>query len=201
MLSLLEKVVLGPNKQLRKSDLEKLAERNPFSVFLNYNAYSEDYKVYVNNDQSLGLLWECSPIAFASEKTMSSLEGIFRSGLPGGSVVQIILHADSHIDPLLERYKRGMVVDNPVIKNNAEKITNFLKEGRDGLAACADIPIRNFRLFVAVKIPGDALNMPKPEDFAVKGKMAYLENIQGQIAETLKGAKLYPHPMPPGNLL
>ena len=201
MLSLLEKVVLGPNKQLRKSELEKLAERNPFSRFLNYNAYSEDYKVYVNNDQSLGLLWECSPLAFASEKTMSALEGLFRSGLPGGSVVQVILHADPHIAPLLARYKEKILVDNPIITNNVEKIINFLNDGREGLAACADIPIRNFRLLVAIKIPGDALNMPKPEEFEVKGKMTYLENIQGQIAETLKGAKLFPHPMPPEQLL
>ena len=118
MLSFIEKVVYGPNRQLQQSDLEKIAERNPFSVFLNYNAYSREHTVYINNDQSLGLLWECSPLAFASEKTMSALEGLFRSGLPGGSVVQVILHADPHIAPLLARYKQKIVVDNPIIKNN-----------------------------------------------------------------------------------
>ena len=201
MLSLIEKMLYGPNRQLHHTDLEKLAERNPFSVYLNYNAYSREHQVYVNNDQSLGLLWECSPTAFASEKTLSALEGMFRSGLPGGSVVQMILHADPHIAPLLTRYRQKIVVDNPIITNNVEKIIDFLNEGRDGLAACADIPIRNFRLLVAIKIPGDAPNIPKPEEFGGKGKLTLLENIQRQITETLRGAKLFPHPMPPERLL
>jgi conjugal transfer ATP-binding protein TraC len=201
MLSFIERIVYGPNKQLKNADLEKLAERNPFSAFLNYNAYSREHQIYVNLDQSLGLLWECSPRAFASAKTITALEGLFRSGLPGGSIVQIILHADPHIAPLLEWYKRGITAENPVIKNNVEKIVDFLNDGRDGLAACADIPIRNFRLMVAVKIPGDSPNIPKPEEFAKKGTPAFLENIQRQIEETLKGASLYPRAMHPEQLL
>ena len=201
MLTFLEKAVLGPNRQLRNGDLKKMTERHPFSMYLNYNSYAREYDVYVNNDQTLGLLWECSPLAFASEKTLKSLEGIFRSGLPGGSVVQFILYADPYIAPLLDAYKAKIVVENPVIHNNVEKVIDFLYEGKNGLDACAGIPIRNFRLFVAVKIPGDANNMPKLEDFEEKGKQAYLENIQRQIAETLRGAKLFPHPMRPGRLL
>ena len=201
MLTFLEKAVLGPNRQLRNGDLKKMTERHPFSMYLNYNSYAREYDVYVNNDQTLGLLWECSPLAFASEKTLKSLEGIFRSGLPGGSVVQFILYADPYITPLLDAYKAKIVVENPVIHNNVEKVIDFLYEGKNGLDACAGIPIRNFRLFVAVKIPGDANNMPKLEDFEEKGKQAYLENIQRQIAETLRGAKLFPHPMRPGRLL
>ena len=201
MLTSIDRIIYGPNKQLRKNDLEKLAERNPFSVFLNYNAYSREHQVYVNLDQSLGLLWECSPTAFASEKTLSALEGFFRAGLPDGSIVQIILHADPHIAPILDRYRQKITIDNQVIKANVEKVVGFLNEGREGLAACADIPIRNFRLLVAIKIPEDAPNIPKPEEFEEKGKMAFLENIQRQVTETLKGAKLWPHPMEPENLI
>ena len=201
MLTFIDRVIYGPNRQLHKNDLEKLAERNPFSIFLNYNAYSREHHVYVNLDQSIGLLWECSPAAFASEKTMAALEGFFRTGLPNGSIVQIILHADSHISPILDRYRQKITVDNPVIKANVGKVVDFLGDGREGLAACADIPIRNFRLIIAIKIPGDAPNIPKPEEFAMKGKLTFLENIQRQVAETLKGAKLWPHLMEPEQLL
>ena len=201
MLSLLEGLVLGPQKQLKKADLEKLSQRHPFSKYLNYNAWSETHNIYVNNDFTLGLLWECSPLAFASAKTLGALEGLFRAGLPDGSIVQVILYADSHVAPLLDRYKEKIVVDDPIVTNNVENIVNFLNDGRDGLAACADIPVRNFRLFFAVKIPGDAANMPKPEEFGEKGKMSHLENIQRQIGETLRGAKLFPRPMSPEQLL
>jgi len=201
MLSLIERVAFGPQKQLKKADLKKLAQRHPFSKYLNYNAWSETHNIYVNNDFTLGLLWECSPLAFASEKTLRALEGLFRSGLPDGSVVQAILYADSHVAPLLDRYKEKIVTDDPIVTNNVENIVNFLNDGRDGLAACADIPVRNFRLFFAVKIPGDAANMPKPEEFGMKGKMSHLENIQRQIGETLRGAKLFPRPMSPEQLL
>lgn len=78
---------------------------------------------------------------------------------------------------------------------------DFLLDGREGLVACADIPVRNFRLFFAVKIPGSAQHMPTPEDFDHPKKMVFLENVQRQIGETLRGAKLYPRAMRPGQLL
>ncbi len=201
MRSLVERVLYGPNKQLRKAELEKMAERNPFSVYLNYNAHSRAHRIYLNLDQSLGLVWECAPTAFASERTLTALEGLFRAGLPSGSIIQIILHADPNIGWMLDQYEGNITVDNPVIKTNVGKVVDFLSEGREGLAACADIPIRNFRLFVAVKIPGDAPNIPKPEEFGTKGKLTLLENIERQIAETLKGANLWPRALTPEHLM
>ncbi len=201
MPSLIERVLFGPNKQLRNADIERLAEKNPFSAFLNYNAYSDTHRVYVGADQSLGFLWECAPVAFVSEKTLTSLEGFFRAGLPSGSIIQIILYADSHITPMLDLYKQQIKRDNPVITANVERVVDFLNEGRDGLSNCAGIPIRNFRLFVAVKIPGNAPNIPKPEEFGIKGKMTYLENMERQVMETLKGGGLFPHPLQPKRLL
>jgi conjugal transfer ATP-binding protein TraC len=197
MLAAVERLLFGPKLRLKNADMAKLVERHPFSIYLNYNAWSEEYGIYVNCDSSLGMLWECAPMAFAGEKNLKALEGLFRSGLPGGSVVQVILYADSHIAPLLDEYREKIVVDDPIVQTNVERVIDFLLDGCNGLPACADIPVRNFRLFFAVTIPGDAANMPKPEEFGEPGKMATLENIQRQLGETLRGAKLFPRPMSP----
>jgi conjugal transfer ATP-binding protein TraC len=201
MPSLLDRVLFGPREQLKKSDIEKLAERIPFSKYLNYNAHDDTRDIYVNQDQSIGLLWECFPAAFIGEKTLTSLKGLFRCGLPDGSILQVILFADTHISEHLNAYRQGITSEAEVFMETANRISGFMEEGREGLSACADIPVRNFRVFVAVKLPKDAPNIPKPEEFEKKGKLAYVENIQRQIAETLKGAGLWPRPLPPGELM
>jgi len=33
-------------------------------------------------DETIGFLWECTPLAFAGEKTTFILEGLFRIGIP-----------------------------------------------------------------------------------------------------------------------
>ena len=75
---------------VRVQDLERLAERNPFSAFLPYLAYDPETRTYVLQDETVGALWECAPLAFASEQTVNGLDGLFRLGLPEGAVLQFI---------------------------------------------------------------------------------------------------------------
>ena len=180
----LQRTILGPGDYLKHSDLERMTRRTPFSSFLNYLAYDPDLEVYLNQDCSLGLLWECSPVIFAGPKTITSLEGLFRAGLPKDSVIQLIFHADSHIDPILERYRKSRIRNDPIVHANTDEVIRFLRQGRHGLAQCSNIPIRNFRLFVAVKMPGDSPELPRPEQFADNGKTAPLLDIKRQINET-----------------
>ena len=112
LTQLLQRLVLGPADDLRHSDLDKMTRRSPFSSFLNYLAYDPDLEVYLNQDCSLGMLWECAPVIYAGPKTITALEGLFRAGLPKGSVIQLIFHADSHIEPILERYQENRTRDN-----------------------------------------------------------------------------------------
>ena len=197
----LQRTILGPGDYLKHSDLERMTRRTPFSSFLNFLAYDPDLEVYLNQDCSLGLLWECSPIIFAGPKTITSLEGLFRAGLPKDSVIQLIFHADSHIEPILERYRASRTRQDPIVTTNTDEVIRFLRQGKHGLAQCSNIPIRNFRLFVAVKMPGDSPELPRPEQFADNGKTAPLLDIKRQINETLKAALLYPHHLGPGELL
>ncbi len=201
--SFLNRLVLGPRAEdsLTKTELNKMTERNHFSAYLNYLAYDPDLEVYLNQNGSLGLLWECTPVIFAGPKTLTTLEGLFRAGLPPDSVVQFIFYADSHIEPILTEFKRRRVREDRLVQENTERVVEFMREGNKGLRQCADIPVRNFRLFVAITIPGDAKDIPKPEEFTNPSKTIKLLDIKRQIAETLRGASLYPASMRPEELL
>ncbi|MGB3224811.1 MAG: TraC family protein [Desulforhopalus sp.] len=198
---LLQRAILGPRQYLKHSDLDKMTRRTPFSSFLNYLAYYPELEVFLNQDGSLGMLWECSPVIYAGPKTINALEGLFRAGLPKGSVIQLIFHADSHIEPILNRYQENRTRENSLIQSNTDSVVTFLTKGKKGLKVCSNIPVRNFRLFVAVNLPGDCTELPSPEDLIKEGKSAPLLDIKRQIKETLKAALLYPRHMQAEDLL
>ena len=198
---LLQQAILGSSDYLKHSDLDKMTRRSPFSSFFNFLAYDPELELYYNQDCTLGMLWECSPVIYAGPKTITSLEGLFRAGVPKGTVIQLIFHADSHIEPTLERYRQSRTRTDAIVTSNTEEVIRFLREGKKGLEQCSNIPVRNFRLFVAVKLPGDCPELPGPDDLTDAGKTAPLLDIKRQINETLKAALLYPRHMPPDDLL
>ncbi|MFP7756242.1 TraC family protein [Thermodesulfobacteriota bacterium B35] len=199
----LQRVLLGPryDDSMKYSDLAKMTRRQPFSAFLNYLAYDPDLEIYLNQDGTLGMLWECTPLVFAGVKTMTALEGLFRAGLPDGSVIQFILHADSRIEPTLENYRQRRTRQDPIVQAAADTVVEFLKKGKKGLEQCAGIPVRNFRSFVAVKIPGDSPDLPGFDELQDREKVAPLLDIKRHIRETLKAASLMPEHMAPAQLL
>ncbi len=200
-LSRLKERLLGTENFLKHSDLKEMTRRNPFSAYLNYIAYDSDLEMYLNQDETYGFLWECSPAIFAGKKTLTALEGVFRAGLPHNAVVQFIFHADSHIDPILRLYKENRTKHSEMIDESVDSTVQFLSDGRRGLSACADIPVRNFRLFVAVKIPKDAQGMPKLDELSNPSKTNILTDIKRQLAETFKAAMIHPVIMQPESLL
>jgi conjugal transfer ATP-binding protein TraC len=202
MINFLHQAIFGKNTTyLKHSDLDRMTRRHPFSAFLNYLAYDPEYEVYLNQDSSLGMIWECSPLTYAGPKAMTALEGLFRAGLPHGSIIQMILHGDSHIDPMIDAYRANQSRKDPIIAANTERMVEFLSTGKKGLEACSNIPVRNFRLFVAVKIPGDSPGIPRPEEFGNRKKTTMLLDIKRQLTESLRAAQLCPRHLLPGDLL
>ena len=90
ILSHIKKKIFGNNGGLSHDELAEMTRRNRFSTYLPYTAYDKVGKRYVNNDDTYGMLWECSPVSFAGEKSYNTLQGIFRAGLPDGSIVQFV---------------------------------------------------------------------------------------------------------------
>lgn len=178
-----------------------MTRRTPFSSFLNCVAYDESNEVYLNQDGSMGLLWECYPVIYAGPKNINALEGLFRAGVPKDSVIQLCFHADSHIEPILEQYTRCRTRRDKIIETNTDKVVDFMIEGKTGMKNSSNIPVRNFRLYLALTIPANSKEMPKAEELCDKKKTAPLMEIKRQIHETLKAAMLSPERMRPEGLL
>jgi conjugal transfer ATP-binding protein TraC len=178
-------LLYGKNGTMTIAELKAMTERKKFSDYLPYIAYDGETGCYLNQDNTIGFIWECSPLCFSGEKTISSLTGVFRAGLPEGSVVQISLLGDKHIASYIEAYRNSKSRPNPLIKKSTDALCSFMYQGMNGTGMPAGIPTRIFRLLVSAKVPlenNEAFNM----------KDTYLN-----IEESLRGAGLYPRPFPP----
>ncbi|MDH5543684.1 MAG: TraC family protein [Nitrospinota bacterium] len=180
--SVLEKIILGSDGGLKFSDLIDLSERTKLSDSLPWIYYNDDESCFLNVDGSIGVGWECSPLAFAGDQTVNILKGIFRAGIPEGSVLQFILHADDNIDPLIQSFKENKNKrNNDLVKGIGENLGEFFRSSVAGFKMLGGIPSRNFRLFVYLKIP-DSKGLSK----SVMGE------IVNAVYECLAGANLGP---------
>ncbi len=174
----------GKNGGLTLKELDSMTARSRFSDYLPWLAYDRDKRIYLNTDNTLGFIWECSPVAFAGPGAASTLEGLMRIGFPENSVLQFILYADSFVEPILDRYVSLKTKENPVVKRAVASYASFLAKRAQSNGG---IPLRNFRLLVSVKVSiGSGLN---------------LDDTQAAIAEILKGAGLAPRPLGSEGLL
>jgi len=174
---------------LTKALLGKMTERDKFSAYLPYLAYDPEEEIYHNADGTQGFIFECTPMWFSSDAQVRTLTGLFRTELPLGSVMQVILYADPYVTPMIDRFRELHKTKNPLINRSMEEYAKFLKEGVHGFDAMSGIPARNFRLFVTAYIPGD-----KCKDLEVK-------DVRTRIKEVLDGAGLSPVRLEPSALI
>ena len=183
----LKDILFGSNGGITKGELHSMVFRNRFSDYLPYTAYDPETRVYLNVDSTIGFLWECVPLVYAGEDTFSTLAGLFGLSLPEGSVLQFILYADPYIEPILARYTSLKDLSDELLARSVKSTADFYRKGTGGVEAFQGIPIRKFRLFVALKMPQDK-------------DMDVLE-IRDSVHETLKGANLFPSYVEPEELI
>lgn len=191
MLGMVEKLsnlFVGKHGGVTNSELEDLHFHNPFSNYLPWVVYDPSTRLYINADDTWGFLWECSPLCFSGEKTVQIAEAILRVPLPVNSVVQFILHGDPDIKSFIRGYEKYREGGDELIQEATKNYVNFLKRSTRGLPQTANIPLRNFRLFVSAKFPANSKGVNLPE-------------IHALIQEVLSGMALGPVPMEPPRLL
>ena len=169
---------------LRNGEIEQLAERDPFSRFLPYRAYDAATQRYHNADNTIGLMRECRPVSFVGPKSLDTLAGMLRQEYPARTVLQWMLYPDDHVDDIVGQYSALKTRPGEVVQEASRRYGAHLREGRRGLAAMGGIPVRNFRLFFAIKSPVDLGN----------ARVAAID-------EALTQANLAPQPLPPGRFL
>lgn len=212
MINAAKNLLFGADGGATRAEIHKLTRRTKFSDFLTYQSYDPVTEIYWNDterDDTMGFMWECTPLAFMGTKTLKTMEGLFRAGLPKGSVLQIILHADPHIDPLVDWFKELKTVKGHLVENYLEETSKFITRGKTGMVELSNIPLRNFRVFVAVKIPRQntkKFNESTPNgtyagdgqyEHAFGENLGFAKDVKRQIHETLAGAGMNPRNMSP----
>ena len=170
---------------LTNGELSRMVYRNSFSRYLPWVAYDEKEMLFYNVDNTIGVMWECLPGLFFSEKDMQILEGLFKIGYPEGSTVQFILIADSYIEPLLRAYLRRKKYAPSFVLKAMENLTNYYKDPK----ALDRIPSRWFKLYVTLKIP-------EGEFFKVS-----INDLCVSVEEILKAIGLHPRRVDVGSLV
>ncbi len=145
--------LFGSGGGARKEALAREARRDALSHYLPYVAYDPHSGEYHNTDNTIGHLWEGVPLSFAGPKALHALEALFRIAFPKGTVLQFILYPDPNIGDFIARFKQGKTREEELTRRNIEEFTAFLAEGVKGVQQLHGIPLRNFRLFVALKSP------------------------------------------------
>ncbi|HPL64424.1 MAG TPA: TraC family protein [Syntrophales bacterium] len=180
----------GRDRDLSVSDLNEMTARNRFSVYLPWVSYDSAAKTYHNTDDTTGFIWECAPLSFAGDKTAFTLEGLFRIGLPAGSVLQFILYADKYINRFIDLFKSGKTRAVPIVQEATEHYSEFLRSGVDGMEIFQRTPLRNFRLFIALKLPHSR-----------ESSRMSLMDLYSTAREILNGAGMAPRDVTPEILI
>ena len=170
------------------AEISSLHYHNKLSDFLPYLAYDEESTLYHNTDGSVGYIWECTPLVFSADKTLQISEALMRLALPQMSVLQLSLYSDRNIKPFLEAYKALRAhSQDPLVHDAVDSYCNFLQKCTTGMPQLSNIPLRNLRLIVSLRVPA--------------GSDVDLEEIRGFIQENLNSMRLRPRPMLPSALL
>ena len=178
---------------LTKEELREAVFRHRFSDYLPWVAYDSEKKLYANVDGTVGFIWECTPLVFASVREFETLSGLFKiSAIPEFSVLQFMLFADPYIEPIVRWYESlKSQKEHPLVKEGVERITRFIMENNDGIKACQGIPLRNFRLFVSLKMPAASLRKNRTN----------VDDLRANVREILQAVGLHPRELEPDELI
>ena len=184
VLASLRDFLFGDNGGVRYADIERLTDRTGLSDFLPWLLYERDKHRYLNVNNTVGYIWECTPLPFAGLPEMKQLEALIRADFPKDTVLQVLLFGDHDVSRFIDGFRDNKTRKDPLIRKNIDEYCRFLESGRDGLAACHGIPLRNFRLFVTLY-----------------SKSTLSDDIVSITEEMLLGAHLQPRRLPVEGLL
>ncbi len=135
----------------RRKGWQKMVEREPLSDFLPYRAYREAEQVYDLTDGYTGYLFEIQPVAYAGEQIIGAVKRLLAMDLPASAQLQFILYADPYVEDYLDSYLSLKVRENAVVQDNVKSYAGYWREHSEGVQQLRGIPLRNFRVFIALK--------------------------------------------------
>ena len=131
--------------------LQQSVSRDAYSDFLPMVSWVEEEEAFLTIDDGWGQAWELVPSAYLFAHVHQALLGLFNIQFAAGTVVQLHCFADPLIDQALDAYLDLKTRPDPLIQASARRTAHYLRDGTQGLPALHGIPIRNFRVLLAIK--------------------------------------------------
>ncbi|MDH2132292.1 TraC family protein [Sphingobium yanoikuyae] len=141
----------GHGGGLTFSRLHRSVARDSYSDFLPMVSWNEENQAFLCIDDGWGQAWELVPSAYLFAHVHQALIGLLNIQFDTGTVVQILSFADPLVDPSLDQYLNLKTRSDPLVQMAAHRAARYLREGTAGLDALHGIPIRNFRVILAIK--------------------------------------------------
>ena len=145
------KRIFGKQGGLTHGDVIAKTRRTKLSEFLPYNFYDDDKGRFHSTDDTLGYIWECTPLYFPTKTITKDLKKFLQMRYPSDVVISFHLYADPHLLDIVDAYKANKIRDDVVLRKSADEFAQFILAGSSGLQKMAHLPVRNFRLFVSLK--------------------------------------------------
>ncbi|MEL7042498.1 MAG: type IV secretion system protein TraC [Pseudomonadota bacterium] len=133
-----------------ETSLDRLSEMCPYRV------HDSDNGIYINA-ASVGWVLEIVPFLGADETVVSVLAEMFSDSIPDKAHLQIINWASPRIDPVLTSWATARGGTSPFFAKLAKhRVDHFRRGAFDSLSAHAPMFTRQFRVFVALGLEGEA---------------------------------------------
>ena len=131
--------------------LRQSVSRDTYSDFLPMVSWVEEEEAFLTIDDGWGQAWELVPSAYLFAHVHQALLGLLNIQFGTGTVVQLHCFADPLIDQALDAYLDLKSRPDPLVQASARRTAQYLRDGTEGLSALHGIPIRNFRVLLAIK--------------------------------------------------
>src|SRR5574344_1514287 len=209
----------------------KMYDREKVTDYLPIIDYDSKNKIWITNDGGFGLIYDCSPLVYASENSANSLMSALQV-LPQNAYIQVLLFASPNVTHIVDTWEYYNTRDDELSEQLSKTYKEFLeKKVKEDITPSYNSPLRNFRLILTVKIGGkdktaslfgdifklnaksitslfkkekedkDIENDKKINNFEFRKKYLDLLTIKSQFAGSLKQAGLAPEHIKPNKLI
>ncbi|EOI4136833.1 TraC family protein [Campylobacter jejuni] len=131
-------------------------QRYKFSDFLPYMSYDSQKEYYINNDNSFGTVFLCSPRIRMGESTAVAVEEML-SKLPENMFIQFTLFGSKNIKDLVEYWKymhleRADRENNELLFKAIKNMEEFYySKTKEGISSSMTTRLKNYYLLVSIK--------------------------------------------------
>jgi len=137
---------------------ESVFKRYRLSKFLPYHLYDSTNKIYLNNDNSFGCIFECAPRIKMGTSTANSIEEILNK-LPDNTFIQFTLVGSKNIKQMVENWRNEHKIRAKTDKKHGrlletvvDNMANFYySKTEENPSKSMTTKLKNFVLFISIK--------------------------------------------------